>query len=116
MTATEALIEEEDVTTTTNARSVGEALTLLRHRAKLTRDQLADQADVAKGTLSRYENDLTLKPDVRTLRRIAHVLATATGDDDAQVWHDLGDLILRAETITRVRAVADVSAVRDDSP
>jgi transcriptional regulator with XRE-family HTH domain len=93
---------------TTAARTVGEALVLLRHRAHMSRDQVAVSAQVATGTLSRYENDLTLKPDVIALRRIARTLAEQTGDTEEKVWHDIGALIDRMHLIARLDAASRV--------
>jgi transcriptional regulator with XRE-family HTH domain len=76
-------------------RTVGEGLTLLRARADLNRDDLARSADVATGTLSRYERDKTRKPDMAVVRRLVNHLAEATGDDARVLWREFGDLMDR---------------------
>jgi transcriptional regulator with XRE-family HTH domain len=86
-------------------RTVGEALTLLRARADLNRDDLAREADVATGTLSRYERDKTRKPDMAVVRRLVIHLAEVTGDDEGVLWREIGDLMDRQQASTRyVRA------------
>jgi transcriptional regulator with XRE-family HTH domain len=87
------------------AKTVGEALTLLRARADLNRDDLARDAEVATGTLSRYERDKTQKPDAQVLRRLVTHLAEATGADARMLWREIGDLMDRQQASTRyVRA------------
>jgi transcriptional regulator with XRE-family HTH domain len=86
-------------------RTVGEALTLLRARADLNRDDLAREADVATGTLSRYERDKTRKPDMAVIRRLVNHLAEVTGDDARTLWREIGDLMDRQQASSRyVRA------------
>lgn len=75
------------------AHTIGEALLLLRHRAHLSRDELAKRSGVAAGTLSRYENDETQKPDAGVLRDIAGALAEALGVELADLWGELGTLL-----------------------
>jgi len=56
--------------------SIGEALRMLRHRARLTRDALAEGAGVSAGAISNYENDVSA-PAAATLRRLARVFSVA---------------------------------------
>ncbi len=75
------------------ARTTGEALSLLRERAGLTQQELADRSGVAHGTLSRYERDETDKPDATVLRKLVRVLAAACGHDPERLWQEFGELL-----------------------
>ena len=77
--------------------SVGEALRLLRHRARLTRDALAKQAGVSAGAISNYENDVSA-PAAATLRRLALILAIAVDTDPGELWEQLGEVLDRQAT------------------
>jgi len=93
-----------------SSQSVGEALTLLRARAGKTRDDIAHDADVATGTLSRYERDVTISPDPDALQRLIVVLAELTDTDPDLLWIEIGELIDRQQksrryTRARVRAI-----------
>ena len=72
--------------------SVGEALRMLRHRARLSRDALAVAAGVSAGAISNYENDVSA-PTAATLRRLAIVLAQAVDADPAELWDQLGEVL-----------------------
>ena len=74
--------------------SVGEAVRLLRHRGRLTRDALATEAGVSAGAISNYENDISA-PSAATLRRLALVFAAALDIDEAELWQQFGDVIDR---------------------
>jgi transcriptional regulator with XRE-family HTH domain len=74
--------------------SIGEALRLLRHRARLTRDALAKESGVSAGAISNYENDVSA-PSAATLRRLALVLAAALETDALELWQQLGDVLDR---------------------
>lgn len=74
------------------ARTVGEALILLRHRARLSRDQVADMAEVAGGTLSRLEKDVG-QSSAGILREVVKVLAGATNADYEALWAEIGRLL-----------------------
>lgn len=95
------------------ARSIGEALTLLRHRAGIGRDTAAQEAHVGEGTLSRYEHDQTAKPDLAAIRRVTQVLVGYSGDDMAEVWLEIGSLLDRHERITFAEAAASVHHLRE---
>lgn len=73
-------------------QSLGEALRMLRHRVRLSRDDLAHAAEVSAGTISNYENDVS-SPTAVALRRVARVLASHLGQDPASVWEQLGALL-----------------------
>lgn len=72
--------------------TLGEALRLLRHRAGLSRDDLAALASVSSGAVSNYENDVSA-PSAAALRRISGALASALGVAPAPLWHELGAVI-----------------------
>jgi transcriptional regulator with XRE-family HTH domain len=72
--------------------SVGEALRLLRHRARLSRDALAQHAGVSAGAISNYENDVSA-PSAVTLRRLTLVLAGLLGNDAVALWNEMGTII-----------------------
>jgi len=72
--------------------SIGEALRLLRHRARLSRDALAQHAGVSAGAISNYENDVSA-PSAMTLRRLTLVLAGLLGNDPVVLWNELGTIL-----------------------
>ena len=72
--------------------SVGEALRLLRHRARLTRDALAQHAGVSAGAISNYENDVSA-PSAATLRRLTLVMAGVLGTDPTALWVEMGAVL-----------------------
>src|SRR5436309_15862493 len=72
--------------------SIGEALRLLRHRARLTRDTLAQHAGVSAGAISNYENDVSA-PSATTLRRLTLVLAALLGNDPDALWLEMGAIL-----------------------
>jgi len=72
--------------------SIGEALRLLRHRARLTRDTLAQHAGVSAGAISNYENDVSA-PSAATLRRLTLVLAALLGNDPDALWLEMGAIL-----------------------
>jgi transcriptional regulator with XRE-family HTH domain len=67
---------------------------MLRHRARLTRDALAEAAGVSAGAISNYENDVSA-PAAATLRRMALVLAQAVDADRSELWDQIGDVLDR---------------------
>jgi DNA-binding XRE family transcriptional regulator len=73
-------------------QSLGETLRLLRHRARISRDQLAARAGVSAGAVSNYENDVSMPPAL-TLRRVCSALGTALGRPSAELWEQLGVLL-----------------------
>jgi len=73
-------------------QSLGEALRMLRHRARTSRDQLASDAGVSAGAISNYENDISVPP-APTLRRVCRVLAQALEWPPADLWAQMGALI-----------------------
>jgi len=74
--------------------SVGEAIRLLRHRTRLTRDTLASAVGVSAGAISNYENDISAAP-AATLRRLVIVFAEALDADPSELWDQLGDILDR---------------------
>src|ERR1044072_7979028 len=72
--------------------SAGEALRLLRYRAKLTRDDLATLVGVSAGAISNYENDVSA-PSAVTLRRISRVMAELLHRDSGELWDQFGALL-----------------------
>src|SRR5438477_3790773 len=72
--------------------SIGEALRMLRHRARLSRDALAVAAGVSAGAISNYENDVSA-PTAATLRRLAIVLGQAVDADPAELWDQIGEVL-----------------------
>ena len=73
-------------------QSLGEALRLLRHRIRWSRDDLARAAGVSAGAISNYENDVSTPP-APTLRRITLALAESMAVESAQLWDQLGRLM-----------------------
>jgi transcriptional regulator with XRE-family HTH domain len=82
--------------------SVGEAIRLLRHRARLTRDALATGVGVSAGAISNYENDVSAAP-AATLRRLAVVFSEALDADPSELWEQLGDILDRQSEEQRPR-------------
>ena len=80
------------VPTVVGPQSIGEALRLLRHRARTSRDQLAAKAGVSTGAISNYENDVSVPP-APTLRRMCRVLAELLGQSPAELWDQIGTLL-----------------------
>ena len=80
------------ITTGLGPESVGEALRLLRRRARLSRDELAGRAGVSAGAVSNYENDVSAPPAVN-LRAIVRVLAGELTIDIDVVWQQFGSLL-----------------------
>lgn len=70
-------------------QSLGEALRLLRHRGRCSRDQLAQLAGVSAGAISNYENDVS-SPAAHTLRRLCRELAVILDADATSLWEQLG--------------------------
>ena len=73
-------------------QSLGETLRLLRHRARISRDDLAQRAGVSAGAVSNYENDVSMPPAV-TLRRVCSVLGGALGISSTELWEQIGLLL-----------------------
>ena len=72
--------------------SAGEALRLLRYRAKLSRDDLATLVGVSAGAISNYENDVSA-PSAVTLRRISRIMADLLHRDSGELWDRFGALL-----------------------
>jgi transcriptional regulator with XRE-family HTH domain len=72
--------------------SAGEALRLLRYRAKLSRDDLATLVGVSAGAISNYENDISA-PSAVTLRRISRIMADLLHRDSGELWDQFGALL-----------------------
>ena len=73
-------------------RTLGEALRMLRHRARVSRDELAAAARASAGTISNYENDVST-PSAPTLRRVVYALAPLVAVDPADLWEQLGQIM-----------------------
>ncbi len=78
--------------------SLGEALRLLRHRTRLTRDALAGRVGASAGAISNYENDIST-PSAATLRRLASTFGDLLGTDPRILWDQLGALVDRRPTV-----------------
>jgi len=81
-------------------QSLGEALRMLRHRARTSRDQLASAAGVSAGAISNYENDNSVPP-APTLRKVCRVLAASLDWPPADLWAQMGLLIDQFDTQER---------------
>jgi transcriptional regulator with XRE-family HTH domain len=77
---------------TIGPQSLGEALRLLRHRTRSSRDELARAAGVSAGAISNYENDVSTPP-APTLRRVARALADLMDVDLSVLWEQLGQIL-----------------------
>ncbi len=77
-------------------QSLGETLRLLRHRARISRDDLAQRAGVSAGAISNYENDVSMPPAL-TLRRVCAALGIALGSPTAHLWDEIGLLLDRVD-------------------
>lgn len=84
--------------------STGEVLRTLRQRAGLSRDDLAEKAGMASGTLTRYEGNVPTQPNVVSVRAILRVLAEELGRDAEQVWADYKDWLLSTDLADRIAA------------
>ena len=73
-------------------QSLGETLRLLRHRARISRDGLAQRVGVSAGAISNYENDVSMPPAL-TLRRVCAALGIALGSPTAELWDEIGRLL-----------------------
>lgn len=73
-------------------RTLGEALTLLQRRSGLGRDEFAQLADVAQGSMSNYLRDVSV-PDAGKLRRMVTVLSDRLDEDPERLWLNLGRLL-----------------------
>jgi transcriptional regulator with XRE-family HTH domain len=76
--------------------SVGEALRLLRQRARLSRDELASRVGVSAGAISNYENDVSA-PSAAILRKLTLSFGELLDRDPGQLWEQLGTLLDRQE-------------------
>ena len=70
-------------------QSAGEALRLLRYRARLSRDDLAALVGVSAGAISNYENDVSA-PSAVTLRRMTTTFADLLRRDARDLWDEFG--------------------------
>ena len=77
--------EEDDPIEVLSARTLGEALTLLRRRSGMKREHLAKAAQVSPGALWGWESDRTT-PKIQHLRPVIQVLSSKTGDDFDRTW------------------------------
>ena len=84
--------EATSITSALGPESVGEALRLLRRRARLSRDELAGRAGLSAGAVSNYENDISAVP-AANLRTLIRVLAGELAIEAAIVWQEFGELL-----------------------
>ena len=80
------------ITTALSPESVGEALRLLRRRARLSRDDLAARTGLSAGAVSNYENDVSAIP-AANLRTLIRVLAGVLEVDPDALWRQFGELL-----------------------
>jgi transcriptional regulator with XRE-family HTH domain len=80
------------ITSALGPESVGEALRLLRRRARLSRDELAGRAGLSAGAVSNYENDISAVP-AANLRTLIRVLAGELAIEPTVVWQEFGELL-----------------------
>lgn len=73
-------------------QSLGETLRLLRHRARISRDELAARAGASAGAISNYENDVSMPPAL-TLWRVCEALGAALTRSPAELWEQMGLLL-----------------------
>jgi transcriptional regulator with XRE-family HTH domain len=73
-------------------QTVGEALRVLRHRARASRDQLARATGLSAGAVSNYENGVSVPP-APALRRLCRALATLLEVDLDLLWAQLGEVL-----------------------
>lgn len=73
----------------TQARSLGEAIFLFRQRARITRDQLAEEVGVSDNTLTRLENDRTERIDAVTLYAVSRVLSERLDEEFSTIWTEV---------------------------
>lgn len=66
---------------------------MLRHRAGMTRDDVAQAAGLSGGTLSRIEQGRTAQPSFGTLRALLRVLCERAGENFDEVWQRFGELV-----------------------
>lgn len=72
-------------------RTLGEGLRLLMWRAGVTRDKLAEAAELGAATLTGYLHDHT-QPGYASMRRLCNALAELLAVDPAELWAELGEL------------------------
>jgi DNA-binding XRE family transcriptional regulator len=73
--------EDSNRMMTLTARTIGEALTLLRRRSGMKRDDLAKVVGRAPGTVWRLETDQGSNVNMQYLRDLVRELCSRTGDD-----------------------------------
>ena len=89
-------------------RTLGEALRLLRHRTRVSRDEVARRAGVSAGAISNYENDVSL-PAAPTLRRVCQVLAELLDTAPAELWEQMGLVLDRFSDSRRNARMGDIT-------
>src|SRR3954469_10107405 len=78
--------------TSLGPESAGEALRLLRYRARLSRDDLAALVGVSAGAISNYENDVSA-PSAVTLRKLTTAFAGLLRRDARELWDEFGAVL-----------------------
>ena len=68
---------------------------MLRNRARIRRDELAQAAGVSAGAISNYENDVSA-PSALALRRVTNALAACLGLNPDGLWTELGTILDQA--------------------
>ena len=81
--------------------TMGQALTFLRIKAGITRDDACKRSAISAGTLSRYENDVSDRVDIRAIARHAAMLAEALGREPVEVWDELLPLLMHKDELER---------------
>jgi transcriptional regulator with XRE-family HTH domain len=71
------------------ARTLGEALGLLRHRAQISIVELEERTGISKGTLWNLETGRTRHPNQDTVKAVLAVLATEVGADLEDLWLEI---------------------------
>lgn len=92
--------DESPAIPTLGPQTLGEALRLLRHRARVSRDQLAASSGASPGAISNYENDVSVPP-APTLRRVCRALASALDQAPTALWVEVGTLLDHYSDSTR---------------
>ncbi len=87
------------------AQTLGEALRLLLHRARLKQDALASELGVSSATVSAYLNDTSL-PSAAILRRTSNLLSDRLNVRSDVLWNELGRLVESTATLIHLDAHA----------
>lgn len=98
-------------------RTVGEAIRIIRQRAGVSRDALANGAGIAGGSLSRLEADQTARPSPAMIRAVMDALAEAMDVDPDDFWQQFEAFLIDRERERANRYLAaQVRALRGRRP